>query len=105
MKVCLALLNHQSAFSHVVVFGMGIDLSGFLSVLATVMGGDITSVSIGGKPNSGGLLGGLTASLGLLGVPQGLSATHNRFEADCSPTRGDVYKTYVFSYTIAQSCD
>ncbi|CAN9323128.1 unnamed protein product [Alternaria alternata] len=75
------------------VFGMGIELSGFLSVLATVMGGDITSVSIGGKPKSGGLVGGLVTGLGLIGEPQGLSATHNRFEADCSPTRGDVYKT------------
>jgi hypothetical protein len=80
---------------------MGIELSGFLSVLATVMGGDITSVSIGGKPKSGGLVTGL----GLIGEPQGLSATHNRFEADCSPTRGDVYKTYVLRYAIAQSCD
>jgi hypothetical protein len=84
---------------------MGIELSGFLSVLATVMGGDITSVSIGGKPKSGGLVSGLVTGLGLIGEPQGLSATHNRFEADCSPTRGDVYKTYVLRYAIAQSCD
>ncbi|USP80352.1 uncharacterized protein yc1106_07626 [Curvularia clavata] len=75
------------------VFGMSTDLSAFLSVYSGIMAGDITSVSIGGKPKSGGLLGGLTSSLGLLGEPQGLSASHNRFEADCSPTRADLYKT------------
>ncbi|KAI4660829.1 uncharacterized protein J4E79_005397 [Alternaria viburni] len=73
------------------VFGMGLELSAFLSVLATVMGGDIVSSSIGGPP-SGGLLGGLTTGLGLVGKPQGMSGTHNRFEADCSPTREDLYK-------------
>jgi hypothetical protein len=74
------------------VFGMGLDLSAFLSVYASVMAGDVTSCSIGGKPKSGGLLGGLTSSLGLLGEPQGLSASHNRFEADVSPLRADLYK-------------
>ncbi|KAH5199459.1 hypothetical protein HBI46_227220 [Parastagonospora nodorum] len=74
------------------VFGMGLDLAAFLSVYAAVMAGDVTSCSIGGKPKSGGLLGGLTSSLGLLGEPQGLSASHNRFEADASPLRADLYK-------------
>jgi hypothetical protein len=74
------------------VFGMGIDLATFLAVYSGIMAGDIVSVSIGGKPKSG-LLGGLTSSLGLLGEPQGLSASHNRFEADVSPTRADLYKT------------
>jgi hypothetical protein len=72
---------------------MSTDLSGFLSVYAGIMAGDVTTVSIGGKPKSGGLLGGVTSSVGLLGEPQGLSASHNRFEADCSPTRADLYKT------------
>ena len=80
-------------FDQAVVFGMGLDLAGFLSVYSGVMAGDITSVSIGGKPKTGGLLGGLTTSLGLLGEPQGLSMSHNRFEADASPTRADMYKT------------
>ncbi|CAN9092107.1 unnamed protein product [Alternaria alternata] len=75
------------------VFGMGLDLSGFLAVYSAVMAGDLTSFSIGGKPKSGGLLGGVTSSLGLLGEPQGLSASHNRFEVDGSPTRSDLYST------------
>ncbi|CAI6341405.1 unnamed protein product [Periconia digitata] len=75
------------------VFGMGLDLAAFLSVYSGVMAGDITSFSIGGKANSGSLLGGLTSSLGLLGEGQGLSASHNRFECDASPTRGDLYST------------
>ncbi|KAI4935087.1 uncharacterized protein J4E92_002373 [Alternaria infectoria] len=75
------------------VFGMGLDLSAFLAVYSAVMAGDLTSFSIGGKPKTGGLLGGVTSSLGLLGEPQGLSASHNRFEVDGSPTRGDLYST------------
>jgi hypothetical protein len=72
------------------VFGMGLDLSAALSVYAAVVAGDITSVSIGGKPQDGGLSG-VGSSLGLLGEPQGLSASHNRFEVDASPTRADLY--------------
>ncbi|EUC28077.1 hypothetical protein COCCADRAFT_9483 [Bipolaris zeicola 26-R-13] len=75
------------------VFGMATDLSAFLSVYSGLVAGDLTTVSIGGKPKSGGLLTSATSSLGLLGEPQGLSASHNRFEADCSPTRADLYKT------------
>ncbi|CAN9378727.1 unnamed protein product [Alternaria alternata] len=74
------------------VFGMGLDLSGFLSVYAAVMDGDVASVSIGGAPKSG-LLGGVTSSIGLLGKPQGLAGSHNRFECDASPTRSDEYVT------------
>lgn len=88
------------------VFGMGLDLSAFLSVYSAVMAGDLTSFSIGGKPKSSGLLGGLvggvTSSLGLLGEAQGLSASHNRFEHDGSPLRGDLYSTYVFE--VHPSC-
>jgi len=71
---------------------MGVDLSAFLAVYSAVMAGDLTSFSIGGPPGSG-LLGGLGSSLGLLGKPQGLSRSHNRFEGDVSPTRQDLYKT------------
>lgn len=72
---------------------MGLDLAAFLSVYSAVMAGDITSFSIGGKPKNAGLVGGLTSSLGLLGEAQGLSASHNRFECDASPFRGDLYTT------------
>ncbi|KAH7406357.1 Chloroperoxidase [Phaeosphaeria sp. MPI-PUGE-AT-0046c] len=75
------------------VFGMGLDLSAFLSIYSAIVAGDLTSFSIGGKPKTGGLLGGLTSSLGLLGEPQGLSASHNRFEHDGSPLRADLYST------------
>jgi hypothetical protein len=85
----------QLALASTEVFGMGIDLSTFLSVYSGIVAGDVTSVSIGGKPKNGGLLGGVGSSLGLLGEPQGLDASHNRFEADVSPTRADLYKTYV----------
>jgi hypothetical protein len=69
---------------------MGLDLAAALSVYSGIMSGDITSVSIGGKPTSG-----LLSSLGLLGQPQGLSLSHNNFEMDGSPTRADLYKSYV----------
>jgi hypothetical protein len=82
------------------VFGMGLDLSGFLAVYSAVMAGDLTSFSIGGKPKSGGLLGGVTSSLGLLREPQGLSASHNRFEVDGSPTRSDLYSTYATQLSL-----
>ena len=86
--------------NELIVFGMGLDLAAFLSAYSAVMAGDINSVSIGGKPGSGILSGGLTSSLGLVGEPQGLSASHNRFEADASPTRADLYKTYVVMHHL-----
>lgn len=75
------------------VFGMGHDLGAFLSVYSGVMSGDITSLSIGG-PKPLGLVGSLGSTLGLLGTPQGLSKSHNRFEADASPFRADLYVRY-----------
>lgn len=74
------------------VFGMGLDLSGFLAVYSAVMAGDLNSFSIGGVPKNNGVLG-LTSALGLTGAPQGLSVSHNRFEHDGSPMRGDLYST------------
>jgi hypothetical protein len=71
---------------------MGLDLSALLAVYSAVMAGDLTSFSIGGPPKSG-LLDGLASATGLLGVPQGLSRSHNRFEGDVSPTRQDLYLT------------
>jgi hypothetical protein len=72
---------------------MGLDLSAALSVYSGLIAGDLTTCSIGGKPKNGGLLGGVGSSLGLLGEPRGLGASHNRFEADASPTRADLYST------------
>lgn len=71
------------------VFGMGVDLATFLTVYSTIMAGDLATVSIGGVPPSSALLG----IGGLLGQPQGLGNSHNRFESDVSPTRADLYIT------------
>ena len=59
--------------NELIVFGMGLDLAAFLSAYSGVMAGDVNSVSIGGKPGSGILSGGLTSSLGLIEEPQGLT--------------------------------
>jgi hypothetical protein len=91
-KVCILVSYHTKVSNDRSVFGMGIDLSSFLGIYASVMAGDLTSCSIGGPTTDGGLLSGL----GLVGKPQGLSNSHNRFEADASPTRADLYSTYVF---------
>lgn len=67
---------------------MGLDLATFLAVYGSVIDGDLTSFSIGGAPPTS-----LLGALGLLGTPQGLSGSHNKYETDASPTRGDLYST------------
>jgi hypothetical protein len=69
------------------VFGMGTDLATFLAVYGAVMDGDLVSWSIGGPPTSS-----LLSSIGLLGQPQGISGSHNKYESDASPTRPDLYE-------------
>lgn len=64
---------------------MSADLSGFLTVLGATIDGDGLQWSIGGPSNA------LPAPLGLLGQPQGISGSHNKYESDASPTRGDLY--------------
>ena len=76
------------------VYGMSLDLGGFLAVYGTVFNGNPLSTnpgySIGGPSRySQNILGGA----GLLGTPSGLSGTHNKYESDVSPTRGDLYVT------------
>jgi hypothetical protein len=66
---------------------MGTDLAAFLAVYGAVFDGDLTSWSIGGPPTSN-----LLSSIGLLGTPQGISGSHNKYEADVSPTRPDLYE-------------
>lgn len=72
---------------------MGLDVATFLSTYGTVMDGNPLSIppgwSIGGPPKNTGLLGNL---LGLLSQPQGISGSHNKYETDSSPTRGDLYQ-------------
>ncbi|RDW74941.1 cloroperoxidase [Coleophoma cylindrospora] len=69
------------------VFGMGLDLGAFLSIYGAVFDGDLTSWSIGGPPSAS-----LLSSIGLLGTPQGISGSHNKYESDASPTRPDLYQ-------------
>jgi hypothetical protein len=58
------------------------------------MDGDLTKWSIGGPPPQS-LLSGIGSGIGLLGTPQGLSGSHNKYEGDASPTRPDLYVAYV----------
>lgn len=67
------------------MYGMGLDLGTFLSVYGAVMDGDGLGWSIGGAP-------GTTDLLNLLTQPQGISGSHNKYETDASPTRGDLYQ-------------
>ncbi|KAA8913359.1 Chloroperoxidase [Sphaerosporella brunnea] len=66
--------------------GLGLDLSIPLSLYATLLSGDVLSLSwsIGG-PAGANLLG------PLLGVGKGLSGSHNKYETDASVTHGDFY--------------
>ena len=66
---------------------MGLDLGAFLAVYGAVFDGDLTTWSIGGPPTSS-----LLSSVGLLGKPQGISGSHNKYESDVSPTRPDLYQ-------------
>jgi len=67
------------------VVGMGPVLSAFLSVLGGALDGDLLNWSIGGTPSLA--QGGVTGVLG-----NGLSGSHNKYEADASPTRPDLYQ-------------
>jgi hypothetical protein len=73
---------------------MGTDLGGLLALYGTLFDGNALSLSpgysIGGPAISQTILSGL----GLLGIPPGLSGSHNNYEGDTSPTRGDLYVTY-----------
>lgn len=69
-----------------ILIPLGTDLSSFLAVYGAIFDGDLTSYSIGGPVFS------LTNLGGLLGEPQGLSGSHNKYEGDASPTRGDLYE-------------
>lgn len=65
---------------------MSPDLAGFLAAYAIVMDGDLLTQtwSIGG-PQGTDTLG------GLLGQPQGISYSHNKYEGDTSIGRNDAY--------------
>ena len=76
---------------------MALDLGQFLAIYGTLFDGNALSLdpgySIGGPTALDGILGGL----GLLGTPTGLSGSHNNYEGDTSPTRGDLYLKWVLT--------
>ncbi|KAF8160204.1 Chloroperoxidase, partial [Mycena galopus ATCC 62051] len=72
------------------VLGFGIDTATFAGVLGC-FGADLYDptlpLSIGAAPPANQTIGGLLGS-----APSGLDGTHNQFESDASPTRGDLYQ-------------
>ena len=65
---------------------MGEDLAGFLAIYGAIFDGDLTKWSIGGPDSRVGVP--VLGDLGLAGTPQGISGSHNKYEADVSPSRG-----------------
>lgn len=66
---------------------MGLDLATFLAIYGAVLDGDLEQWSIGGISLA------LPSTLGgLLSAPTGLDGSHNKYESDVSPTRGDLYE-------------
>lgn len=74
---------------------MSADLSGFLTVLGATLDGNGLQWSIGGPSPA------LPGSI-LLGQPQGISGSHNKYESDVSPGRGDLYE-YGNDFTLQMS--
>lgn len=86
------------------LYGMSVDLAGFLAAYAVAIDGDLVSLSwsIGGPPPS------------LLGSAQGISYSHNKYEGDTSIGRCDAYinggdahslSTVKFGYAYASGMD
>ncbi|KAJ3999792.1 Chloroperoxidase [Lentinula boryana] len=67
------------------VFGMGKDLSLLIPIYATALDGDILSLSLS-------IGNGTNTILGPIFSGTGLTCSHNNFEGDVSPTRGDLYE-------------
>ncbi|CAH0385205.1 unnamed protein product [Bemisia tabaci] len=66
------------------VFGASAELCFLLAFFGCLYGGNGVMVSIGGPSDK--------VPHGPLPTPRGLSYTHNRFESDASPTRGDLHQ-------------
>ncbi|KAJ3858652.1 hypothetical protein EV359DRAFT_87413 [Lentinula novae-zelandiae] len=74
------------------VYGMGLDVATFLSAYGTAVDGDIVSLSFSiGQGQST-----------ILGPEDGLTGSHNNYETDVSPTRGDLYE-YGDNYDVQLS--
>lgn len=76
------------------VVGMGLDLAGFLAIYGAIFNGNLVSWSMGG-PDARVSLGALATQ----GEPAGLSGSHDNYENDVSPTRGDLYQ-YGNDYVV-----
>lgn len=65
-------------------YNMAVDLSTFLAIVSIALAGDyVTGTwSIGGEYPS---------TIPGLGTPTGILGTHNRYEGDASPVRGDAF--------------
>ena len=72
---------------------MGLDLAQFLATYGTAIDGNPLSAdagySIGGPAPANDPTAGKSPLFP--GTPQGLSGSHNKYETDTSPTRGDLY--------------
>ncbi|KAG8723127.1 hypothetical protein FRC09_004639 [Ceratobasidium sp. 395] len=68
------------------VFGMGVDIATTLATLGVVLTGnpETDEFSIGGSPGG-------DIMPPFIVLPQGLSGSHNKYETDASPGRGDYY--------------
>ena len=79
------------------VFNMGLDLGGFLSAYSVLQDGDPLTLkwSIGGIADLGGILP-------IQGSGTGLTGSHNKYETDSSPMRGDLYQ-YGNNYKLQLS--
>ncbi|KUJ21101.1 putative aromatic peroxygenase [Mollisia scopiformis] len=74
------------------VYGLGEDIAAFLAVYGAIFDGSIVSLDPGysiGGPTS--LDENILEGLGILGTPQGLSGSHNKYESDASSCRYDLY--------------
>ena len=92
MKQCPAYVWELDAESSGnIAYGMALDLGEFLAIFGTVFDGNALSLRPGYSIGGPTTLDAILSSTGLLGVPTGLSGSHNNYEGDTSPTRGDLY--------------
>lgn len=75
---------------------MGVDLATVLAVYGAVFDGNLLEWSIGGPDLR-------VSSLGVLGEPQGILDSHNKYEGDASATRADLYEAYVATFLTCRS--
>lgn len=70
---------------------MAVDLGSFLAIYGTLFDGNALSLNPGYSIGGPTVLDAILGSTSRLGTPTGLSGSHNNYEGDTSPTRGDLY--------------